>query len=138
MKISDAYPSKYLKSSDLQGREIKVVISHVTIEELTGDRGAESKPVLYFEGKQKGVVLNRTNSDTISHAYGDETDDWPGCELIIFSQRVQGPNGMTDGIRFRIPPRKAGKATITSGVEQIRRQETPPLTDDEMNDSIPF
>jgi arabinogalactan endo-1,4-beta-galactosidase len=80
MKISSAFPSNYLKCSDLQDRNVKVVMDRVEYEEIGGDQ----KPVLYFQGKDKGIVLNKTNSNNISAAYGDETDDWHGQEIVLY------------------------------------------------------
>ena len=67
MRVSAAFPSPYLKASDLQGRRIPVKILRVEMQEL----GDELKPVVYFEGKAKGLVLNKTNANTISAAKGD-------------------------------------------------------------------
>ena len=44
MKISQAFPSDYIKSSDLNGREVRVVIKKVRIEEV--GREKEERPVL--------------------------------------------------------------------------------------------
>ena len=43
MNIGDAFPSKYLKASDLQGREVAVTISHVEMTEIDGDHGPEDR-----------------------------------------------------------------------------------------------
>ena len=63
MNINDAFPSKYLKASDLQGRTISVVMSRVEKEDI--GKG-EKKLILYFQGKQKGMVLNKTKANNIS------------------------------------------------------------------------
>ena len=56
-------------------------MSHVELEDV-GD--AERKPVLHFEGKNKGLVLNKTNSRVIAGAYSDDTDPWAGKPLVLF------------------------------------------------------
>ena len=50
MKVSEEFPSKYLKASDLNGKQVKVTISHVTREAV----GDDDRLVAYFEGKKKG------------------------------------------------------------------------------------
>jgi hypothetical protein len=72
MRIGQAFPSEYLKASDLMGRTVKVTMSHVEMREV----GDGPKPILHFVGKEKGLVLNKTNSNNITAAYGDETDNW--------------------------------------------------------------
>ena len=51
MRISGAFPSPYLKAADLQGRRVPVKILRVEMQ----DFGDEAKPVVYFEGKSKGL-----------------------------------------------------------------------------------
>lgn len=122
MKIGAAFPSKYLKAADLQGRAFQVQIAFLRVEDVGTEQKPEHKPVMYFtfQGRQteKGLVLNRTNADTIAMDLGDETDNWVGHTVELFSMRVQGPNGMTDGIRCRVihptqaaPAQQAGFGT---------------------------
>jgi hypothetical protein len=74
--INDAFPSKYLKASDLDGENVTVTITHVAFEEVGKDK--EMRPILFYEGSEKGIVLNKTNATNISKLYGSETDDWGG------------------------------------------------------------
>lgn len=101
MKIGEAFPSKYLSSDDLQGREIRLVIARVELEEVGRDR--DKKPILYFTKAKKGMVLNKTNAKMIATAYGDDTDQWEDREIIIFSMKVQFGDEIVDGIRVKIP-----------------------------------
>ena len=99
MKISEEFPSKYLKATDLQGRDVKVTMANVEREKL----GDDMKPVLYFKGKEKGVVLNKTNANTIGDAYGDDTDNWFGQEIILFSVMTDFQGKVGPAIRVRVP-----------------------------------
>lgn len=130
MKISAAFPSKYLRAADLDGRQITVEIANVELEEV--GTGEEPKPVLYFQGKAKGVVLNKTNAHTISAVYGDDTDDWIGQGVTLFSAHVDFQGRSVESIRVKIPPRKIEKkvAVDTVGVNKFAP------SDD--SDPIPF
>lgn len=86
MKISSAFPSKYLRAQDLQGKSIAVTIERVAVEDC-GE--GEEKPVVYFKGKTKGLVLNKTNANRISAMLGDETDDWAGHEITLLSTEAE-------------------------------------------------
>jgi len=104
--INALFPSKYLKAADIKGKgDPTVAIASVEIEMIGDD---QNKPVLYFQGKEKGMVLNRTNADSITQLYGSDTDAWVGREIIIYVTRVKGPSGMTDGLRVRGPARDPG------------------------------
>lgn len=99
MKISEAFPSKYLKHADLQGREMKKRISYVEREQV-GQNG-EEKPVLHFVGEQRGLVLNKTNANSMVFAYGDDTEAWRGKEITLYPTRIDFKGRATDTIRVR-------------------------------------
>src|SRR5262249_49284118 len=102
MKISNAYPSKYVSASDLNGRNVSVIIARAEMEKL----GNDHKPVLYFRGKEKGLVLNKTNAYAIKDAYGDDTDGWEGKELVLFEIMTDFQGKITPAIRVRTPSAK--------------------------------
>ena len=99
VKVSDAFPSRYLKAADLNDRQIKLIISHVEIEDIGDDN---KKPVLYFTKAKKGLVLNKTNAKTIATAYGDDMDRWDTHEVILFPAIVDFRGDQVEAIRVRI------------------------------------
>ena len=102
VQLSEAFPSNYLKSADLQGREVAVVIAGAEMEML----GNERKLVLTFQGKKKGMVCNKTNAGRIAHLYGEDTDEWIGREIILYSEMVEYQGRTVDGLRVKAPKRK--------------------------------
>jgi len=51
MKISEAFPSKYLKAADLNGTPVRVKIKYVALEDVGGQGNPEdTKPVISFTG----------------------------------------------------------------------------------------
>lgn len=124
MKISDEFPSKYLKSSDLKGQEHRVIMANVEREEI----GSDKKLVLYFKGKEKGMVLNKTNANTIGDFYGDDSDDWYDQPLILFSIKTEFQGKPVDGLRCRIPTardnRDAAPRRATGGVSDNLQPDT--------------
>lgn len=128
MNINEAFPSNYIKAADLQGGSPTVTISHVTSEEI----GDDCKLVLYFQGKEKGMVLNKTNANNIGSLYGAETDDWHGKKVTLAVAWVDFQGRSVEAIRVR-PPASAGRAPA--------KQDAPPAHDripEDMNDSVPF
>lgn len=102
MKISEEFPSQYLKAADLGGREVRVMMGRVERETI----GQDKKLVLYFKSKEKGLVLNKTNAGTIGDFYGDDTDDWYDQPLILFSVKTDFQGKPVDAIRCRVPTAK--------------------------------
>lgn len=126
MKVSEAFPSKWLAATDLQDRNVRVKISRVEIEKV----GDDTKPVVYFEGKSKALVCNKTNAKAIAIAYGDEMNDWIGAEVILFPVMTDYQGESKPAIRVRSPqpkdnPRPAPQRKL-GGVSDmhIEQQET--------------
>lgn len=106
MRSGEVYPSKYLKAEDLGDEEPIVTIERVVMETLESkDRGKQEKPVAYFKGLEKGLVINKTNWSIIARIHGDESDDWIGKQITLFSMDVEAFGEMVNAIRVK-PPRK--------------------------------
>ncbi len=75
--------SKDLKAAEFIGKNLKVVISGVEIRDYPANekQAANSKPVLSFEGKDKVLVLNATNTKVLCTAYGNDDGDWISHEI---------------------------------------------------------
>ena len=63
--IDEFFPSRWLKPSDLGGKDVSVGIQRVTAEEFENEGKTERKPVVYFNGAEKGLILNKTNAATM-------------------------------------------------------------------------
>lgn len=103
MKISEAFPSKYLKADDLGGREVTITIDKVERVDVGTEAEPQVKPVLYFRDHKKGLVMNVTNATTMRDAYGDETDGWRGKEVILYATPVDFKGQRVPGLRVRVP-----------------------------------
>lgn len=102
MRIDLAFPSKYLKAADLQGKPVNVTMSHVREEQVSAKQSDPLQPVLYFVGKAKGLVLNKTNARAIATLYGWESDDWQGHKVQLFEIMTDYQGQATPGIRVRM------------------------------------
>jgi hypothetical protein len=134
MKVSEAFPSKYLKAADLAGRPITVIMAQVETETI----GDDDRPVLYFKGKNKGLVLNKTNAGKISDAYGDDTDDWFGRAIEIYPTEVDFQGKTVEAIRCRVPKaakENAAKAQRPASPPQEERENPAPA---DLDDEIPW
>ena len=105
MNIGAAFPSKYVRAADLpDGKFITVTIDRVETDNVAGNgEPEECKPILFFAGKEKGLVLNKTNANTIAGAYGQETDDWLGKPVLIYATETQYGGKMVPCVRVKIP-----------------------------------
>jgi len=128
MNINDSFPSSYLKASDLGKNEPVVTIDRVEHEPVGRER--EMKAVLYFAGKDKGIVLNKTNAKKISDLIGStETDEWKGFRIRLFATTTEFGGETVECIRV--------KAAGTNGKPQAAAP-PPPKPVELTDDDIPF
>lgn len=128
MNINDVFPSNYLKASDLGQSQPVVTIDRVEVEPV--GRGKEMKPVVYFAGKQKGMVLNKTNSKKIAEISGSmDTDDWHGVQIRLFATEVDFQGDTVEAIRVKSA---AAKPIVK------RPEPEPEFVDVAGEDSVPF
>ena len=122
MKTSQMIQSKFLKKDDFPSPEV-LTIRGVAIEEV--GRG-DTRWVLQFNEKPKGIVLNVTKIKQLEAAFGDDSDYWIGKKIkvehdptVMMGQQVVG------GIKFTMPKAQAPKAP-------------PPPPAEDFDDKIPF
>ena len=74
-----------LKAKDYVGKSFKLVIERVeTVTYPANENQPEStKPALYFIGKEKRLILNGTNTETLCNTYGDDSEGWSGKEISL-------------------------------------------------------
>lgn len=129
MDINAAFPSNWLKASDLQGRAVRVTIKEVVSEDI----GDGHKPVVYFQKGNKGLVLNKTNALAIAEIYGNDTDNWTGAIVEVFPDKTQFQGRRVDCLRVRVPhdaiPRPEPRQVPSTGPSAIGTA---------LDDDIPF
>lgn len=96
------YDRDYLAAFDLNGKDATVTIARVEGKELTGSGGRKAKkPVIWFEGKEKGMALNKTNGKTIASLYGNDTTAWIGKAITIYPTTTSMGGETVDCLRVR-------------------------------------
>ena len=140
--IQDDYAgsSNYLKAEDLKGQVVKVKIAGY--ERLQFEKG--TKAVLSFEGKQKKLVLNKTNALMIADTFGEDYNDWIGGEIELFATKTTYEGKLVPALRVQVP-RQTQTPTPTVRMApnaRDRARETepnPPAPLSEvLDDEIPF
>lgn len=130
MKVSEEFPSKWLKAANLNGKDVNVTISHISKEDVGDDSG--HKMVVYFSGTEKGLVLNKTNADMISMLYGDDTDGWHGQKITLYAIQTEYQGKPVQGLRVKM-------TTVQVNPQAMPVDNTPPVASrDDFDDEIPF
>jgi hypothetical protein len=116
------FAKKYWSAPDLK-KPIVLEIEAVNVEVLKARDGTTSrKPVVYFRGTQKALVVNGTNFDLITDATGEgDTDRWPDHQIELYATTTPMGGQMVPCVRVRAPSKaKTAKAktpasTISGG-----------------------
>ncbi len=103
--LNDLFPSKWLKAFDLQGSEPVVKIARVELAAMGNTR--ELKPVVFFQGKTKGLRLNKTMALFIAALAGsEETDRWIGLTVQLYGTTATFGDQTYPVVRVKAPSRQ--------------------------------
>jgi hypothetical protein len=106
------FKSNYLASCDVEGKDLVLVISHVTQEVCKLATGDEECNLAHFTDKRyKSMILNVGNSKIVKGFAGGgmDTDTWKNIPVAIFvDQKVRFGRETVEGLRIRpVQPKTA-------------------------------
>ena len=89
--------------------------------------------VMFFEGKDKGLVMNKTNWNATVEITGQEdSDDWAGAKVKLVMRKVDFQGKRVPAIRIEEP-------TVTAAPLRSKpKAEAPPVVDEIDDSEIPF
>lgn len=123
MKAGDVFKGSYLKADDLQNRRVRVTIEDVTMEDIGHDDKKERRAVAHFVGKDRGLVLNKTNWSILEDVCGSQdSDDWRGATVTLYVAKVDYQGKRVPAVRVSDQP---GDTTLPQ-----QRSEREPGDDD--------
>jgi hypothetical protein len=107
----EVFEKKYWSAPDLK-KPVAVEIETVNVEVLKARDGTTSrKPVIYFRGTKKALVVNATNFDLICDITGEsDTDHWPGHRIELHASTTPMAGQMVPCVRVRAPSKAKTKA----------------------------
>ncbi len=95
------YPGRFLKSGELLGKKVTVTIADVAIDELEGDDGKKKiHGIIYLQGKDKQIALNKTNGLCLRGMFGRKLSDWIGKRVVIYQDKTRFGAETVDCIRI--------------------------------------
>lgn len=108
LNVSALKQSKFLTQVEV-GKGTLLTIREI-VQDNVAKEGApeELKHIMFFEELEKGLVLNSTNGNLIASFLGDETDDWTGHQVVLYSDpSIMFGGKRVGGIRCRQPRNQA-------------------------------
>jgi hypothetical protein len=98
--------SAYLKKEDLTGDKLVTVreVGSAMIARQENGNKSEKRCILFFDGMEKGLMLNRTTLDAAIDMFGThDADGWIGKQCVLYvDPKVEYPKGTrVGGLRIR-------------------------------------
>lgn len=112
MKIGELTQSKFLEAADFPEPAL-LTIRDVTKENVAKpNEPKKERGVMFFDEREKGLVLNATNLKRAAAACGsDDTDDWLGKKIVCYyDENVEFGGDLVGGLRLRAPKSAAKPA----------------------------
>ena len=117
------FPGKYLKSAEMQGKDVTLTIKSVVLDDLPEEKGGTRKRgVVAFNETPKLVVLNRTNGTCLAKMFGPETNGWHGKRVTFFPAPFTDPFTGEVGTAIRVRGSPELKAPIEFSAKIGRKQ----------------
>jgi len=106
----------YLKGEHLGGKKPVVTIEEIVIETTHAGGQEEEKPVAYFVGKSKGLILSPTNQRALRAMFGDDVAACKGKTVMleVLPLRVAGRDTLP--IRIMPAPQNAPAKPAPAGI----------------------
>lgn len=123
------YPTEYVKAADLRGKDVTVIISHLTWENLVMAGGKRDRKVAIHLRNVKGAPLGKkwiagkTVLKQIAQATGKkDVSEWSGQRVTMYPTTCKGARGEEmECIRVRVRV----NATATEIPEDMAREPEP-------------
>jgi hypothetical protein len=135
MNINDCFPSTFLKAYDLKGKTPTVTIDRVDFQQVRSGRTGttETKPIVYFTGKGKGLLLNKTNARAILAIAGSAiTEDWKGVAITLYATVDTFGKERHDVIRIKAPAAAAAPVSPPAPTRGPRPATMPAIFTDDL------
>ena len=119
MDVNTLFPSKYFKADDATP-PIILTVKRVSWERMKDQEGnEEDKPVIWFNEEEKGMVLNRTNANTLTSLFGAETDRWTGQRVTLGTEMVTAFGATKPALRFKHEEVKYDRASLLARFDKL-------------------
>jgi hypothetical protein len=119
MDVTELFPSKYLKAADATP-PLTLTIQRVSWEKMKDQEGnEEDKPVIWFNEQEKGMVLNRTNANTLTALFGSETNAWSGQRVVLGTEIVTAFGATKPALRFKNEDVKYDRVSLMARFDKL-------------------
>jgi hypothetical protein len=107
------FKGDYIAAVEMGDKTPTLTIKGVKLCKLEDDKGRQKdKGIVFFKEIDRGWVLCKTNAMCLARMFGDDTNDWTGKRVTLFSTLVQVGKEKQPGIRVKGSPDIAAPMTV--------------------------
>jgi hypothetical protein len=141
MDYDQLFPGRFLKSGELNGKDVTLTIDSIKLEEMEDQKGKRMKPIIAFRERKKEWVLNRTNAECLKAMWGRDTNDWLGKRVTLWpapytdmmtgeegtALRVRGSPDIGEDMSFelRLPRKKPANMKLRKTPTKVAAKPAP-------------
>lgn len=102
MTSIDEFFGNFLKVEDIKG-ETPVTVKEVKVEPIGREEQTKDKLVVYFDEFEKGLALNKINSEALAEIAGSrEIEKWPKTKAVLYvDKNVMFGGKRVGGVRVK-------------------------------------
>ena len=123
--FDQAYPGRFLKAGNLDGKKVTLTIESVFHEKLEGDKGVELKVIMKFVGREMQLVVAKTNALCVREMFGPILKDWVGKRITLFESVVENPGALNGKPCIRVWGSPDLPADTTIQIKLPKKKPTP-------------
>ena len=139
MKINDMIESKYLKQSDVPDPVLVTFHSLKKVNVARDDEDPDYRWTATFAEFKKPMVLNVTNLKRTAKALGDDTEDWMGKTMELYTDPdIEFGGNIVGGLRLRRAPKRSTMQTALGQAEDDAANRKLRQASADMDDDVPF
>jgi hypothetical protein len=107
------FKGEYIAAVEMGDKTPTLTIKGVKLCKLEDDKGRQKdKGIVFFKEIDRGWVLCKTNAMCLARMFGDDTNDWTGKRVTLFSTPVQVGKEKQPGIRVKGSPDLSSAMTV--------------------------
>jgi hypothetical protein len=107
------FKGDYIAAVEMGDKTPTLTIKGVKLCKLEGEDGRQKdKGIVFFREIDRGWVLCKTNAMCLARMFGDDTNDWAGKRVTLFSTMVQVGKEKAAGIRVKGSPDLSSPMTV--------------------------
>jgi hypothetical protein len=84
-----------------EGKDLTVTIDYVQCEMITGTGGKKEECIVAHLVGVKPMILNMTNSKSITKLYGPYVEDWAGKQITLYASTAKLAGESVECLRIR-------------------------------------